>query len=206
MSSYNHDAICTIYGIIILQTTRPHELKNNPSLKYRCVWRGLAIALSGPSWLENESMYEVMNVPSEHIHCQVVEANGFHGELCIMPDGPTIVPQNSYAAGSHRSHNLHTREHWFFGIHSACLVLARRVMEISPNASIQTIGDLWVTLERRCSKTGQERWFSWKFVPNIPDNPPGEPIELNLRRYYVPRDHIGIEQDDDAEDWVCINY
>lgn len=209
MSCYRDDTICTICGIIIIQPTDDDELEDDPSLQYRGVWRGVVFALAGPSWGSggntSKEKSEWMNVSSEDVHPRRAEVDGFHAQMQIQPDGPRIMPQRSYAAGVNGHHGLTHRDHCFFGIHSACLDIAQRVMKTSRNASIQNMGDLWMTLERRCTKTANDCSFSHSFVPKIPENRPGEEIKLSLRRYYVPLNHIGGEQDEEEEEWVCMN-
>jgi len=59
----------------------------------------------------------------------------------------------------------------------------------APGSKIRSLGDLWMTLERRCRKALPYGWSPEFCIPAIPNNRPREPIELGLGRYYVfPQD------------------
>lgn len=200
MASIKDYAICTICGIIICQSEWPGDIGDDPSLEYRLEWRGLPIALSGPYYGPRVFTAEALNVREEQIQARVAGIDGFRGHL-IIQDGPTVTPQMEIVR------DADGQEIWFFGLHSACLDIAQRVMQTSRVASIRTMRDLWVTLDRRCARSDYEHFRVTSFLPCIPDNRRGEPLKLNLRRYYVPDDHIRNidEADEEAVDWVRVN-
>ena len=77
----------------------------------------------------------------------------------------------------------------YHGIHPACENLANRVIATSPNAKIRGIGDLFLTLERRCtnhqsSSRGERMWpRDNNYVPPIFNK---EKDALAFDGYYVP--------------------
>lgn len=73
----------------------------------------------------------------------------------------------------------------YLPVHAACYAMARKAMA-APGSSITSLGDLWITLERRCKEAISYEQTPEFCIPAIPNNRPGEPIELGLRRYYIP--------------------
>ncbi|RSL51451.1 hypothetical protein CEP54_011417 [Fusarium duplospermum] len=60
-------------------------------------------------------------------------------------------------------------------------------METSFNARIRSLGDLWMTLERRCARRDPERESPVKnFLPYIPTSQSGEAPSFATDRYFVP--------------------
>lgn len=75
----------------------------------------------------------------------------------------------------------------FVGLHAACEDLANRVMKKSYKARLRSVGDLWLTLERRCARHMYwNRVSNSHFTPRVPENKPGLPFSVSLGRYFVP--------------------
>ncbi|KAI8666030.1 hypothetical protein NCS57_00826300 [Fusarium keratoplasticum] len=98
-----------------------------------------------------------------------------------MPDGQEIVPRAF--SGKTRRGSL--------GIYFACLDLALRVMQTSWVVKIRSIGDFWVTLERRCTERGIPP-YPVPLPPmihedfNILENNTSCSVILGTERYYLP--------------------
>ncbi|KAF5609661.1 uncharacterized protein FSUBG_3868 [Fusarium subglutinans] len=80
----------------------------------------------------------------------------------------------------------------YVGIHSACEDLANRVMRTSLCLKVNSIGDLWFTLERRCARVVNQDpcKAGMHFTPPIPNSQPGQPFSVGFERYYIPSHNI----------------
>jgi hypothetical protein len=115
-----------------------------------------------------------MSIPDENV--TVHEAHVTPCKYATISTGPKIIIQQQPGAA---------RPWWYLPVHAACYAMARKAMA-APGSKITSLGDLWMTLERRCQKTmfpGRPRWLC---LPCVPNNRPGEPIELGFGRYYTP--------------------
>lgn len=186
--------LCTICGVRLYECSDLEEplFAQGPSPWYPDIWKTSAVVISGPRW----PSYSKGPVADDSVRRYVASPSWDPGAVSIKPGGPTVFTQFSYAPGSHDNFNPTTESHWYFGIHSACEDIANVVMRTSREARIRSIRDLWMTLDQRCTKTDSEHRFFIPFLPNIPENGPGEPINLSLRRYYIPRDSIPGDQAD----------
>ena len=80
----------------------------------------------------------------------------------------------------------------------------------SLNARIRTVGQLWLTLERRSTKVLATPLTGWPiegpFIPAIPIDPPERhpptgPVKLGFERYFISSDDsIGGQQEGDNWD------
>lgn len=146
-----------------------------------------------------------MSIPAESVIRHDAVAIPHESNIMLLPDGPTVTPQFSNYPGEHPSHNERD-VNWYLGVHLACLNVASQCMERSKVAEIRSIGDLWMVLDHRCNKTALDENYSTPFLPNVPENKRGQPIQLGLSGYYLPLNTLYNEQDelDDAvETWVC---
>ncbi|GKU10094.1 unnamed protein product, partial [Fusarium langsethiae] len=92
----------------------------------------------------------------------------------------------------------------YIAVHPACEDMAKRVMETSSNAKIQSTGDLWLVLERRCASylyrerlEGVLSRSDIRFIPQIPHPETGD---RSFAGYYVPC-HCLVCWGDDWEGW-----
>ena len=100
-----------------------------------------------------------------------------------------IEPQSSNWYCSSRDRNL-----YFIVLHAPCLRIAKLAMQLSHIAHVRTVGDLWLTLERRTENVMQlkkaQRPLPVPLIPAIPEDPPQSrpvtgPVKLGLSRYFV---------------------
>jgi hypothetical protein len=88
--------------------------------------------------------------------------------------------------------------------------IAKLVMKLSRDTHVRTLGDLWLTLERRSEnvfnlekKEGRSN-IEPPFIPGIPEDPPEcrpatGPVRIGLSRYFVDPERVLAGVDD--EDW-----
>jgi hypothetical protein len=94
----------------------------------------------------------------------------------------------------------------YLGLHAACEDLANRVIENSYKASSRSVGDLWLTLERRCTSHKHTDFPFRRFIPGIPESLPGQPFSIGLGRYFVPSHIVRMQLSGDYEyGWVSLN-
>ncbi|KAF5695222.1 hypothetical protein FDENT_526 [Fusarium denticulatum] len=88
----------------------------------------------------------------------------------------------------------------FVGLHTACEDLANRVMKKSYKASLRSIGDLWLTLERRSAC--RKYWLYGHGYPTsgIRETLPSLPFSVGLRRY-IPSGSIEYDEYYDDSWW-----
>lgn len=123
----------------------------------------------------------------------------------VSPYAGFIIPQLPNWYCSARDRDL-----YFIALHAPCLRIAKLVMTLSRDAHLGTVGDLWLTLERRSenvfnlrNKKGECR-IEPPFIPGIPEDPPERrpktgPVRIGLSRYFVDADRVLGAVDD--EDW-----
>ncbi|KAH7115469.1 hypothetical protein B0J13DRAFT_208153 [Dactylonectria estremocensis] len=170
MAHTHQYSFCTVCGIPIAEYFR--EEVNGPSCWNAHLWESNAVLLTGP---HTEQGPESMKVSPDSVTRRLAVAT--YIDLHTIPDGERVFPQLEDYLNHHRIS---------FCIHSACDTIADRVIETSPTAHIRSIGELWMTLERRCTKTSRDvpNCFD-NFLPEIPEKNPSEPSKLGLGRYYV---------------------
>ncbi|KAF5538996.1 hypothetical protein FPHYL_12372 [Fusarium phyllophilum] len=101
-----------------------------------------------------------------------------------------MYPQSTYDLNKESNDASEWEGMMFVGLHAACKDLANRVMKTSYKASVRSVGDLWLTLERRCAK--HMFWHptlgvpNSHFTPGVPENRPSLPFSVGLGRYFVP--------------------
>ncbi|CAG7565638.1 unnamed protein product [Fusarium equiseti] len=146
-------------------------------------WREDHILLCGPTWPDHVKAPPSMRNPDEIDETVTVhEAHVSGPALATILTGLRVFMQTEYIFGqSPRAY----RPRLYLPVHAACYAMARKAMA-APGSRITSLGDLWITLERRCKEAisyGQTPGFC---IPANPNNRPGEPIELGLGHYYIP--------------------
>lgn len=117
----------------------------------------------------------------------------------------TIIPQLPNWECQARDRDL-----YFIVLHASCLRIAKLVMKLSRDAHVCTLGDLWLTLERRSENVFnlQDKKGGYMIqpplIPGIPEDPPEcrpitGPVRIGLSRYFVDADRVLGGVDD--EDW-----
>ncbi|QPC65703.1 hypothetical protein HYE67_007934 [Fusarium culmorum] len=166
--AYNPDFIhCTICGLVLLDDV---------------------VAFSGPHWPELCDAPPSLKVTDEQVTRYDAFANNYRGNLTFPPDREEIHPQWDYDVNEDAEDPSEWVGKMYVGIHKTCEQLFNRVMSTSPNAKVHSLGELWLTLERRCARSKMEdsRNIGMHFTPSIPNSEPGQPFSCGLERYYVP--------------------
>lgn len=145
------------------------------------LWRGVAVAFEGPHWPKYHKEPESLSIPDSAVSIRLADAFWGPSRPVTMPDGQEIVPRAF--SGKTRRGSL--------GIYFACLDLALRVMQTSWVVKIRSIGNFWVTLERRCTERGIPP-YPVPLPPmihedfNILENNTSCSVILGTERYYLP--------------------
>ncbi|KAF5012301.1 hypothetical protein FDECE_1682 [Fusarium decemcellulare] len=106
----------------------------------------------------------------------------------LEPDGERVAIQETiYLEGDEIPEHGRYRQRIYLGIHSACEEIAYKVMR-AERARIRSLGDLWMTLERRSQNSQYQPYRRVKapFLPFIPCQMPGDKVYLELYNYYIP--------------------
>ncbi|KAM0554929.1 hypothetical protein ACHAPJ_006665 [Fusarium lateritium] len=186
--AYNPDYVnCTICGLM---------------LGGHGQWLGKVLALAGPHWPDRQQTPRSLKVKDEEVIRYDAQAAWTPAKYYLLPDRNEVALQSEYDADRRPDDPDHvTTAKMYIGIHAACEDIAKRVMKTSPNAQIRSIGDLWLSLERRCARyTSENPTRDRNFVPPIPKSQPGEPLSLGMDRYYVPYACI-VQYGDEWEGW-----
>lgn len=157
------------------------------------------IVLRGPHWPRRDAR----KVTDQEVTRYKAETGNYPGRIYILPDREQITPQET------TDENYDVIEDgapakMYHGIHPACEDLANRVIKTSPNAKISGIGDLFLTLERRC--TNYRRFVrrqrlgprSENYVPPIFNQ---EKNALTWDGYYISK-HCIDQWGDEWAGWV----
>ncbi|KAH7226404.1 hypothetical protein BKA60DRAFT_659100 [Fusarium oxysporum] len=96
------------------------------------------------------------------------------------------LPERRY-----RDQDAANGSHWYLGVHCACLDVAERLMNES-SGKARSIGELWMTIERRRVKTADDENIRPLYLPSIPKNRVPrltESLMSNLERADTPTTH-----------------
>ncbi|KAH7182407.1 uncharacterized protein B0J16DRAFT_373045 [Fusarium flagelliforme] len=157
------------------------------------------IVLSGPHWPQDNAR----TVSDKEVTRYTAITQSCYGEIHILPDNEQIYPQQT-TDENHDHIGDGAPAKMYHGIHPACEDLANRVIKTSPNAKISGIGDLFLTLERRCASY---QWSTLEQRLGPRDNNYVPPIfneeknALTCDGYYVPRNCIDQWGDEWAGWW-----
>ncbi|KAH7192028.1 uncharacterized protein B0J16DRAFT_394133 [Fusarium flagelliforme] len=177
-------AVCLICATC-LPTVDPEE-GLDPTAWTLFDWREDHLLLWGPTWpdhvkapLSMRNSDEIDEIDETVI---VYEAHVSGPVFATISTSRSVVMQTEYVSGE----SLRARRsRVYLPVHAACYAMARKV-GAAPGSGITSLGDLWITLERRCREAISYGRTGGFYIPSIPNNRPGEPIELNLGRYYIP--------------------
>jgi hypothetical protein len=184
---------CTICGIQLdPMSYRDPDDGQAPTNWYPELWKQDNVVLSGPHSCRHHKGPSYETVPDKAVTCEAAEAYSSKTlpAMYFRFKPGFVVPQSE-------DHTLGAAdEGYYIAVHVACLRLAETVIGRSPDAHIHSLGQLWHSLERRCTKTGQAQLSSWPghvdgpFLPSIPEDPPQDrpasgPVKLGLSRYFV---------------------
>lgn len=188
-----------------------------PTRWYDKLWKQANVVLSGPHWCRFHDVSGPRTVTDDSVSYDAVDDTSVRAfpSVSFRHKPGFVVPQNE-------DPTLPGEVGYYIAIHSACFRIANLVMKRSLQAQIRSLADLWSTLERRCTKTGNTPLPKWPgitsgpFIPWIPEAPPESrpssgPVELGTRRYFVHPWALGgqeVDLDDEeslfGDAWVSI--
>ncbi|KAH7156055.1 hypothetical protein EDB81DRAFT_716011 [Dactylonectria macrodidyma] len=188
--------LCSICGEFIYSRRFGENSTSGPDLWHPKDWRTNAIALEGPrlsTLKKNKS--DSKHVPELSITRHTATGDRHHeGELMLLQSDQVVEPQDKYCGPRSCSiwqvdlpsniTPLVTSDSWFFGIHYACEEIVNRAMKTSSGSQLRSLGDLWVTLNRRWEMSRSEGTSKCHFVPFCPEKAPGGSTEWGFRGYY----------------------
>lgn len=206
MAAAREGPACTICGLKIKQSRKLDRIdKRRPTRWFPDIWEECAILLSGPHFPYYGKGPKSFRIPSTSVSRCYAEACMPEPQMRILPDGTRILTQHAEPLGEDNRHHPNASEQWYFGVHTACEELALLAIE-TQKYSLRSMGDLWMTLDRRCTKTTNDTDLCLSFLPKIPENPPGCDIRLGFGRYFVPPEALLQFEDDwyGGEEWVRI--
>ncbi|KAF4470243.1 hypothetical protein FALBO_2852 [Fusarium albosuccineum] len=178
---------CLICGIRLYPPRADKRKIVGPRQWEQKAWRHLAIAISGPTWSRFDKAPTTLDLPDEDItRCFATSSRS--RDVHLQPSGECVtIQQTILLMGDQIPQHGRYRHRTYFGIHSACEDIANKVMRTG-NARVRSIGDLWVTLERRSQKSEWSPVFLTKppFLPALPCQVPGHKVFLELYNYYIP--------------------
>jgi hypothetical protein len=177
-------------------------MSQNPEYVYCTICgmllEGDCIVLRGPHWPRANAR----TVTDKEVTRYTGEADSCYGKIHILPDYQRIYPQETIDEDDDHVGDGPSAK-MYHGIHPACEDLASRVIQ-TPNAKISGIGDLFLTLERRCvdyqnkNRRSRRRRRDDNYVPPIFNE---EKNALAWDGYYVPR-HCIDQWGDEWAGWV----
>jgi hypothetical protein len=176
--AHNPDCInCTICGIVLGGAED---------------WKADVVALAGPHWPDLSESPPFLKVANNEVVHYAAKANSHRGSLVLLPENRKVCPQSGYDVNEESDNPSEWVGVMYVGLHAACDDLANRVMKTSFRARVKSVGDLWLTLERRCARVISQDpcKVGMHFTPPIPNSQPGQPFSVGLERYYVPSHNI----------------
>ncbi|KAF5003809.1 hypothetical protein FDECE_9665 [Fusarium decemcellulare] len=190
---------CTICGLRIIDYETCDRIDGQcPPRWFPDTWLARSVLLLGPHWPSHKEGPKSFKIPDTAITRHSAERSRvWHKrKMMILPDGPDVFPQLEEDVDEQHRYEPHASQKWYFGIHTACEELAIRAMRTSQECKVRSTGDLWMTLDRRCTKSIQGRTrCRFCFIPEIPNKLGGE-IKLDHRRYFLPQDVVFQTEDD----------
>lgn len=184
------DPPCLICGIRLYpRTTRhghvgPHQWEPD-------IWKQQAIAISGPTWSRFDKGPRTLILPDNDVTRCFARTSFRSCEMHLEPSDERVTLQEPIHLTPDQVSSVFGRykKRTYLGIHSACEDIANRVMRTPRpgKAGIRSLGDLWMTLERRNQKSDWEYNAKVPLLPAVPCQIPGFPVILELDNYYIPR-------------------
>lgn len=173
-------------------------------------WTEVGLLLEGPAWEIERPGPPSMTIPDETVKRYPAAISWDRLEVTRICDKKEIFIQQEQDEVANDNKRLGTLARWSFVVHSACHDIANRVMRTSPIASIRTIGDLYMTLDRRLAhqKSLRDRrtLTTWPVLPIIPVHRSGRPTEYGIAGYHIPLttylDYMGRNIPESVTQWV----
>ncbi|RGP76195.1 hypothetical protein FSPOR_318 [Fusarium sporotrichioides] len=183
------EGVCTICAIQLWEHSPSYtpirKDKNTPSDWSPFKWIEDHILLSGPTWSAEEKGLKSIIIPVESAAVQKARVYS-RGQATISSTGLKLMDNA--------------------GIFASTLLarLWRKKAINSPASKNKTVADLGMKLDRRCVKASDDGTTIPLCLPHIPNNKPGEPIDLGVGRYYIPWQAICTEESvlvDWSQEW-----
>ncbi|RKK76404.1 hypothetical protein BFJ69_g7054 [Fusarium oxysporum] len=146
------------------------------------------LLLSGPRWPCGEARPKSLKISDEDVVVHNKRAYN-RGQVTLSNGREVSLKFENLPERRYRDQDAANGSHWYLGVHCACLDVAERLMNES-SGKARSIGELWMTIERRRVKTADDENIRPLYLPSIPKNRSEESKELGLQRYYIPRDAI----------------
>ncbi|QPC79323.1 hypothetical protein HYE68_010075 [Fusarium pseudograminearum] len=204
------EGVCMICAVQLWEHspsyTPTHPDKNTPPDWNPFKWRQDHILISGPTWPGEGKGPESIIIPEESVAVQKARVYS-RGQATISSTGLKVNIQIENIPEQHPGYNPDDGPRWCLCLHAACKTMARKVMK-TPASKVKTMADLWMTLDRRCVKASEDGTPVPFCLPHVPNNKPGEPIDLGVGRYYIPWQAICTKEsllDDWSQEWWNYN-
>lgn len=158
-------------------------------------WMARGLLLSGPHWWYFRGGPKSMIIPDETVTLERACVRWHRMEVYKMPQQEEVFIQceDDVHREKNQGTDIDADSRWYLLVHSTCEEIARRVMELSRQASVRSIGDLWITLDQRCAMSwgNPEYSIGTALLPEVPVSRPGKPpLKLALGGYYIPENSL----------------
>ncbi|RGP71267.1 hypothetical protein FLONG3_7217 [Fusarium longipes] len=177
----------------------------NPDYNY-CTICGMSlqtfycVVFSGPHWYATGGkghIPEFVKVADEDVTRYDAVAHTCHAGTTLLPDNEKVYTQEEVLIVPQPEDPSAANAKMYIAIHPACETLANRLFTTSSNPHVRSIGDLWLTLERRCEAHRYLRFRNYHFYPTFVNKLTGQ---RDFEGYYLP-DHILNAFGDEWEGW-----
>ncbi|KAI8691831.1 COesterase domain-containing protein [Fusarium sp. Ph1] len=175
--------ICTICGVKLGHTSLESE-DITPGWYSKISAQG-SVLLSGPHW-PYYGHGPISLIPDSTVVRHAADLTDPPPKMRILSTDESLFPQEEMDVIEADRRYPSASQILYVGIHRSCEDMANRAMRSSPVCEIRSLGDLWMTLERRCTRTIQSRRLTLSFLPIILKNRTWQGLELGLERYFIP--------------------
>ncbi|KAI8724177.1 hypothetical protein NCS52_00275400 [Fusarium sp. LHS14.1] len=152
------DPPCVICGIRLYPQTFRHGVGPHHWEPDR--WKQQVIALSGPTWSRFDKGPRTLILSDKDVTRCFTRTSFGSKEMHLEPSDERVTLQEPVHLTWDQICSVHERykKRTYLGIHSACEGIANKVMRTPRpgKAGIRSLGDLWMTLERRSQKSNWE--------------------------------------------------
>lgn len=167
-------------------------------------WMSMGILMSGPHWWLFREAPVSIEIPDETVICERAYAVFERLEVYKVDQDNQVLIQCEVDANEDEHYGTDADCQWYLLVHSACLEIAKKVMQTSLRASIRGMGDLWMTLDQRCSKSWSTPGLHNDFplLPLVPISRQGNLIKLGLGGYYISEYAMNDDPEASIGEWV----
>lgn len=184
MATAHKAPICTICGVKLGHTSLESE-DITPGWYPKISTQG-SVLLSGPHWPWYGNGPVSLKIPDSAVGRHAADLTNPPPMMRILSTEESMFPQEEMDCLEADRRDPSASQILYVGIHTSCENMANRAMQSSPICEIRSIGDLWMTLERRCTGTIRSRRLTLSFLPIIFKKCTWQGVELGLERYFIP--------------------